>query len=113
MKSIKQIKEEKESDIRYLAEALKINDLRSIKKFREHLAFLKQCELYLETKPREEFIKDTIRDIDNRIQVYEGRFHIWTANKTGSSRNLLKIYRAKYDLQNMQSQRKLLVFISE
>ena len=73
MKTIKEIKLE----IAGLLEILPNANKNEAKKIKSRLKILKDCVMYLETNPRDEFIKENYDNLKKRIEIIDSRFNEW------------------------------------
>jgi len=82
MKTIKEVQKEIDELIKSITKDSLRNEVESIKR---KIVFLRQCKLYLESEPREDFVKSEIAKIEERIKLIPTHYEAW---KVG--RNLTK-----------------------
>jgi len=77
MKTINQI----ESDIKLLGDILnKASTKGQCNAAKRKIKIRKQCILYLETKPKEEFVNKQMEDVEFKIKTINNRFFDWCKN---------------------------------
>lgn len=76
------------------------------------LNFLRMCKYYLETNPREEFVKSEIDRINNRIKKIDTGFEYYLAHEKIKDPVLAKnVYYAETDYKKITKQLRTLVYI--
>lgn len=77
MKTIKEIEMETEKLRKVMREA----DSSRAKTINTKLVFLKQCKLYLETSPPEDYLKSEEESLKFKIKILDEKFCEWTGGK--------------------------------
>ncbi len=121
MKTTKNIDIEIESELSKLRQASqnfrdhKIEDRefnKVVNKCSSVLNFLRMCKYYLETKPREEFVKSEIDRLNNRIEKIDKGFQYYLSqNKIKDPVEAKKVYYAETDYEKITKQLRTLVYI--
>jgi hypothetical protein len=107
MKQLKQIQQELDA-LRKQGKDAVFTEQRKIEK---RILFLEMCRLYLETKPREEFIRKSIESLDYIIATLENRFDQWASHRTGGNAELRREYNSLCEIPKFKQQRKTLKFL--
>jgi len=109
MKQLKQIQQELDA-LRKQGKDAVFTEQRKIEK---RILFLEMCRLYLETKPREEFIKKQLESIGFIVGTLESRFGQWASHRTGGNKELRREYNALCQIPKYKQQIKTLKFLPD
>lgn len=107
MKTIKRIEVETEE----CRKAMRDADSSRQKTLNGKLLFLKQCKMYLETEPSEEYLKKEKLSLELKINAIEERFGSWTAGRSGGQTELLSKYHSESGYNNLRVQLKTLKYL--
>jgi hypothetical protein len=107
MKTIKEIKIEEDELLKRLKEA----DSGKRKRIQNRLEALKTCRFYLERDPREDFLRDELKRINNQIRIIDERFPVWSAEKTGGGMELRRKYETMMEKGKLRAQSNTLTYL--
>lgn len=109
MKTVQQIEEEITEIIRSIKKDSKEAE---VKKAERDVIFLRQCKRYIETSPREEFIKSQREEIQRRIDLIPTHFEAWKTGRALSKyKDPYKAYCTEMKLSDMKAQIKTLDYL--
>ena len=78
MKTVKEIDQEINDLIKEVKRDSTKNEVEAIKR---KVAFLRQCKLYMESEPREDFIKSEKQKIEKRIELIPSHYKDWQVGR--------------------------------
>jgi predicted translin family RNA/ssDNA-binding protein len=109
MKTAKEVDKEINELIRSINKDLKENEVKSIKR---EVAFLRQCYRYLETCPRQEFIKSQLEEVQRRIDLIPSHFEAWKTGKVLTKyKDPYSAYQNEMRLPDLKAQVKTLTYL--
>jgi hypothetical protein len=109
MKTIKEIDTQIDSLIRSINKDSKENEVKSIKR---DVVFLRSCKRYLETCPREAFIKSQLEEVQRRIELIPTHYSAWQTGKVLTKySDPYRAYCNEMRLPDMNAQVKTLEFL--
>lgn len=82
-----------------------------IKALKKENQLLKQCELYLKTSPREEYLRGELQSIKERISSIGSHFGTWCDFNRGKFKNLNSAYETAMGIPKLQMQVKTLKYL--
>jgi len=82
-----------------------------IKRIEKENQLLRQCELYLKTNPREEYLKSEIVTLKDRVNSINSHFGEWVEFNGGKFKNLQSAYKTQTGIPKILLQIKTLKFL--
>jgi hypothetical protein len=107
MKTVKEINQE----IKDLILSLKEADRFKSKSIKKRIELLKMCKLYVESKPRPEFLEAEVKDIERKIDVLNGRFGLWNETNASKFRNSRAAYNTESGINSLKAQLKAVRYL--
>lgn len=109
MKTVNEITKEIDEAVRSINKNSLKAELDAVKK---RVVFLRECEMYLESGPREEFILQQKSEVERRIELLPTHFEGWKTGKVLTKyKDPYASYCSEMGLSNMKAQIKTLNFI--
>jgi hypothetical protein len=109
MKTVKEI----DKEINDITKSLKKDSVKAeVDKAKRDIVFLRQIKFYLETEPREDFVKEQLKSVQIRIENIMSHYEAWTVGKTLTKfSDPKKVYLNEMGLPTLNSQEKTLKYI--
>ncbi len=82
-----------------------------IKRLKKENQLLRQCELYLKTSPREEYLKNELSSLKDKINSIDSHFGEWVDFNRGKFRNLRSAYKTQMGIPRLLLQIKTLKYL--
>lgn len=82
-----------------------------IKAIKKENQLLRQCELYLKTKPREDYLRSELKTIKDRISSIESHFGEWADFNRGKFKTLNSAYKTQMGIPKLLLQIKTLKYL--
>jgi hypothetical protein len=109
MKTIKEIKQELDDQINSVKKDTTKSELEATKR---RVSFLRQCLRYIETCPREEFIKEQRTQVQKRIDLLPTHYQDWQVGKVITKyKDPYKAFTSEMGLSSMQATLKTLDYL--
>ena len=81
------------------------------KRIKKENQLLRQCELYIKSNPREEYLKNELKTLKERISSIESHFGEWAETNSGKFKNLYSAYKKAMGIPRIQMQIKTLKYL--
>jgi hypothetical protein len=75
-----------------------------IKAIKKENQLLRQCELYIKSSPREEYLRDGLKTLKERVSSIESHFGEWADINSGKFKNLRSAYKNSMGIPRIKSQ---------
>lgn len=87
--------------------------VRELSRLRKRMAMLKECLMYLETKPSEEFIRRQIEDAENKISLRMAGFSLddVAPMEKGLASKIRRIYEKENNIPHLRLQVRTLRYL--
>lgn len=108
MKTVRQIETRL---ISYASDLKQATDQQRRAKIGSKIEFLKQMKFYLATEPRKEFLQNQIEELKRKLEIIDGRFFQWKAQRVGSEDDLRAQYRREMKVADIRKQIRTMEFI--
>jgi protein subunit release factor A len=82
-----------------------------VKQLKKKNTLLKQLVLYLKTNPREEFIKQELSSVKQKIDSIENKFGEWYEGKEGKHKNPRSTFKTQMGIPILKEQEKTLKYL--
>ena len=87
---------------------------RELRRVGKKLRLLTECQYYLETKPREGFIREMLGNQEGKLALIEANYSSWASNADGetqASKNMRAVYDTEMGTKQVKFQIKVLKYL--
>ncbi|MBA2610539.1 MAG: hypothetical protein H0U95_01115 [Bacteroidetes bacterium] len=86
MKNVDQLKEQIQKEHHNYKKCLNDQDKKSVKQSKERLEFLNACLMYLESNPKESYLKEQLEFLKLKVEKISNNFVNWINSTPGARR---------------------------
>lgn len=111
MKTIQNVNELLSDKLAMLAREKKYASKSKIKRMQKEIRVLRKYKVYLETSPREEMLRDSLCDIQNKIDTIMARYPEWVRYNKRNHEDPFLAYKLEMNIPKMRQQVNTLKFL--